>query len=164
MARIVTDLYGKVNEETLVLSRPQLSHRFQTVRDDRAVAGLRWVNDSAATAPESTLRGLEEVGRDSVLILGGRNKGFDLDSLTRSVAGRCVAVATLGETGSELAGLLAVHGGKVRSHRTLAKAVRWSGKVCPPGGTVLLSPGMASTDMFTDYRQRGNEFCRLVEG
>ena len=88
VARIVTDLYGKVNEETLVLSRPQLSHRFQTVRDDRAVAGLRWVNDSAATAPESTLRGLEEVGRDSVLILGGRNKGFDLDSLTRSVAGR----------------------------------------------------------------------------
>ena len=159
---IVSDFADGISDAALAAARPSLPHRFQTVREDRAAGGLRWVDDSAATTPESVAAALDRCGEPPVLILGGRNKGFDLDALAREVAPRCEAVATIGETAGDLAKLIAVHGGKVRSHRTLAKAVKWSGKVCRFGGTVLLSPGMASADLFRDYRHRGREFARLA--
>ena len=159
---IVSDFADGISDDALAAARPSLPHRFQTVRDDRAAGGLRWVDDSAATTPQSVAAALDLCDDPPVLILGGRNKGFDLDALAREVAPRSAAVATIGETAGDLAKLIAVHGGKVRSHRTLAKAVKWSGKVCRPGGTVLLSPGMASTDLFRDYRHRGGEFAGLA--
>ena len=102
-----------------------------------------------------------------MLILGGRNKGLDLDALARGVAGRVAAVATIGETAADLARLIAIHGGKVRSCRTLAKAVKWGRKLLASavhdGGVLLLSPAMASTDQFPDYRDRGRAFASLCD-
>ena len=142
----------------------QLPHRFVSVLEAH---GVRCVDDSAATSPAAVAHALDRLTKTSdgdatvVLILGGRNKGFDLDALARHVAPRVEAVATIGETAGELARLIAIHGGRVRSHRSLAKAVRWGWKLLGKdrGGTLLLAPGLASTDDFADYRARGRAFA-----
>ena len=45
----------------------------------------------------------------------------------------------------------------------LATAVREAAAQARPGDTVLLSPGCASFDEFTDYAARGRRFRELVE-
>ena len=139
----------------------RLPHRGRIVHE---TDGLTFVDDSAATSPEAVLATLEPTAAGRVLIAGGRNKGFDIDAFARSLVPLCEAVATIGETASELAGRVAVHGGKVRSHRTITAAVKWAAKVCPRPGEVRLTPGMASTDQFADYRQRGVAFADAVAG
>jgi UDP-N-acetylmuramoylalanine--D-glutamate ligase len=44
----------------------------------------------------------------------------------------------------------------------LENAVKAAAKEAGPGDSILLSPGCASYDMFTDYAHRGNEFKRIV--
>lgn len=45
---------------------------------------------------------------------------------------------------------------------TLAEAVSSAFRDAQVGGTILLSPGTASFDQYNDYKQRGEEFARLV--
>ena len=159
VTRLAAEVGVCIEDAELIAGRPQLPHRLEWVAER---GGVQFLDDSAATTPEATVSALHSVGRNVVLIIGGRNKGFDLDALARGVAPRCVAAATIGETASVLAGRIAVHGGKVRSHRTMAAAVKWAAKICPAEGTVLLSPGMASTDLFADYRARGAAFRAAI--
>src|SRR5690606_9668717 len=74
-----------------------LPHRVSLVGEAK---GVRWYDDSKATAPHATgaaVRGFESV----VLIAGGRNKGLDLSVLARD-ADQVRAVVGIGETGPEV--------------------------------------------------------------
>jgi UDP-N-acetylmuramoylalanine--D-glutamate ligase len=44
----------------------------------------------------------------------------------------------------------------------MAEALRWCRHQSKSGEAIVLSPACASTDQFTNYRQRGREFARLV--
>ena len=48
--------------------------------------------------------------------------------------------------------------------RDLEEAVRAAARFAQPGDTVLLSPACSSLDMFRDYAQRGEVFCRRGAG
>jgi len=45
---------------------------------------------------------------------------------------------------------------------SLEEAVGAAGDIASPGDVVLLSPGCASFDEFTDYKARGRQFQELV--
>ncbi len=46
---------------------------------------------------------------------------------------------------------------------SLEDAVNIASQTAAPGNVVLLSPGCSSFDMFYDYADRGETFCRAVE-
>ena len=133
-----------------------LSHRLEVV----AVAGgITYIDDSKATNPHATLmavRGLDEV----VLIAGGRSKGIDLTAL-KATAPPVTAVVALGESSDELE---RVFEGSVPVERaaSMTDAVMRAHALVSPGGSVLLSPGCASLDMYESYAQRGEDFARAV--
>jgi UDP-N-acetylmuramoylalanine--D-glutamate ligase len=128
--------------------------------------GVRWFDDSKATAPHATLAALG--GFDSVvLIAGGRNKGLDLTPLAQS-ADHVRAVVAIGEAGPEIE---AVFSGRApvetipasRGAAGMIDAVAAAGAMARRGDAVLLSPGCASFDWFSSYRARGDAFRAAVE-
>ena len=98
--------------------------------------------------------------RDVVLIAGGRSKGIDLGPLAHAVP-PVVAVVALGEARGEIA---AVFEGlvPVDAANDMDEAVSRARLRARPGGSVLLSPGCASLDMYSSYVARGEDFARAV--
>jgi len=122
--------------------------------------GVRWYDDSKATAPHATLAAVS--GFDSVvLVAGGRNKGLDLAELV-SAADHIKAVVAIGEAADALETAFA----GVRPVRAVTSdmddAVRAAADLAVAGDTVLLSPGCASFDWFHSYAERGDVFVEAV--
>ncbi|QMW22377.1 UDP-N-acetylmuramoyl-L-alanine--D-glutamate ligase [Sandaracinobacteroides saxicola] len=135
---------------------PGLPHRMEIVR---TVAGVRYVNDSKATNPDSVAPALRAFP-NLHWILGGQAKTPDLDACLPHLAG-VKAAYVIGEAAPLFADILAPHLPVTRSG-TLAQAVNDTAAAAQPDDTVLLSPACASFDQFRDYEDRGDQFRTLV--
>ena len=138
-------------------------HRLQLVR---AVGGVRFIDDSAATTPESLIAALHAVPPPIFLIAGGSDKGADFASAGAAIAARTAAAFYIGATGPALRDAAF---GADPSHRgdyceTLAAAFKAAANDagCSGGGTVLLSPGCGSHDQFAGFEARGAAFAGLA--
>lgn len=133
-----------------------LPHRVSLVGE---AGGVRWYDDSKATAPHASraaVRGFESV----VLIAGGRNKGLDLHELAEE-ASHIRAVVAIGEAGSEVAA--AFDGVRpVQVATSMDEAVGLAAGLARSGDVVLLSPACASFDWYGSYAERGDDFVRAV--
>ncbi len=142
---------------TALLAFRGLPHRVTLVGE---AEGVRWYDDSKATAPHATRAALQ--GFDSVvLIAGGRNKGLDLSELAAD-ADHVRAVVAIGdaaeEVGAAFDGLC-----PVRMARSMDEAVAEAAALARAGDAVLLSPGCASFDWYGSYAERGDDFARAVQ-
>jgi UDP-N-acetylmuramoylalanine--D-glutamate ligase len=145
------------------------NHRIATVA---TVNGVRFVDDSKATNPHaarSSLLAYEPV----VWIAGGLAKGATFDELVASTRDRLRAAVLLGRDREVIGQALARHAPDVpvitvdadetgSGHAAMERAVVAARDVAQPGDTVLLAPGCASMDMFTDYADRGDAFSAAV--
>lgn len=133
-----------------------LHHRLELVE---VVEEVTYVDDSKATNPHATLAAVTGL-RNVVLIAGGRSKGIDLSSLRLTVP-PVIAVIAIGEAAGEIE---RVFEGLVEVSRatSMDEAVRAARARSIPGGSVLLSPGCASLDMYGSYAERGDHFARSV--
>jgi UDP-N-acetylmuramoylalanine--D-glutamate ligase len=133
-----------------------------------SIAGVTYINDSIATAPERTLAGVRAFDEPLVLLLGGREKHLPLEELATEAATRCRAVICFGEAGALLARACTlahprgVCGPFIRRVGTLAEAVQLAAQVAHAGDVVLLSPACTSFDAYDNFEQRGEEFRTLV--
>ncbi len=138
-----------------------LAHRLEPVGTVRQV---RFVNDSKATNVDAARRALECFGRPVVMIMGGRNKGYDFADLRETVRRHVKKLIVIGEAGDEImAALGAAPAGGAQKAVDMDQAVREAYAAAEAGDTVLLSPACASFDMFGSYAERGEAFRRMVE-
>ena len=138
-----------------------LPHRLQLVHERD---GVRYVNDSIATIPESAVLALDCFPRGHVIqIVGGADKHLDMTLLTAALADRAKAVLTIGKLGPELARQVRAAGGKqIHECGDLAMALSRAKQIAMSGDVVLLSTGCASYDQFTNFEERGETFARLA--
>ncbi len=135
-----------------------VEHRIEYVA---TVNGVRWINDSKATNLAATICALEALEAPVRLILGGQGKGEDFSELQDIVAKKVKSIIALGETKEEIFVAL----GKtvpVEFVATLEEATLRLSSAAKSGEVVLLSPGCASFDMFTDFEERGTVFKSSV--
>ena len=138
------------------------AHRLEIVRTLRDV---QFVNDSKATNVDAVIRALECFDRPVVLIMGGRNKGYDFTALWGHVRKRVRKLIVIGEAGDAIMkaiGTAPVQGAEKAAN--LEQAVQKACETARTGDTVLLSPACASFDMFKSYAERGDKFRQLVKG
>ena len=155
-------LGGTLDAILSVLARPRLlPHRMQVIARLR---GRVFVDDSAATTPHAAIHAVRSwSGQPLWLILGGDDKGIDLESLARVVAAHARGAALIGRTAGRLRQFLTRCGLNTTAEcPNLEAAVAWCWQHSEPGSVVLLSPGCASTDQFRDYRHRGHAFRQAV--
>jgi UDP-N-acetylmuramoylalanine--D-glutamate ligase len=147
-----------------------VEHRLEAVA---VIEGVRFINDSQGTQPDAVIAALRAFDPPVVLIAGGRDKGIDLDDLSRVVAERAAAAVLIGESGPSLEARFRA-AGLARTERamSLQDAVAQADAIArdllagtgPGAGsaTVLLSPAATSFDMFVDYAARGRAFKAAV--
>jgi UDP-N-acetylmuramoylalanine--D-glutamate ligase len=140
-------------------------HRIQTVAE---LGGVRYVDDSKATNPHAAAASLAAFDH-VVWIAGGQAKGTSFDDLVATVGPKLRAVVVLGVDRQVIADAVARHAPEVpvnvlstSDHGAMQQAVEWAASRAIPGDVVLLAPGCASKDMYTDYAARGDAFAAAV--
>ena len=135
-----------------------LAHRCELVR---TLDGVDYVNDSKATNLDALEKALLSETRPVVLIAGGKDKGFEFDSLTDLVAQKAHQVVLIGEMAGRIESFWGERVPCVRA-KDFAEAVSLARQHTRAGDVVLLSPGTSSFDMFKSYADRGDQFRQLV--
>lgn len=154
------------------------AHRIAVVAEHGQIT---WIDDSKATNPHaaaSSLAAFEPV----VWVAGGLAKGATFDDLVQQVGGRLRAAVLIGRDRHLIADALSRHApdvpvievgsgedGAVVGDRSteisvglMRRVVAAAAGIAQPGDTVLLAPGCASMDQFTDYAARGDAFAAAV--
>ena len=140
-------------------------HRIERVVEH---AGIVFVDDSKATNPHAAAASLATF--DSVVwIAGGQAKGTTLDEVVARFAPRLRGAVVFGVDREIVAGALRRHAPKVplevvegHDTGTMTRVVDRAAGLARPGDTVLLAPGCASLDMFSDYAHRGEAFAQAA--
>lgn len=153
---------------TSLLSFPGLEHRLALChRSGSGPQERLFFNDSKCTTPEATLTAVASLAEASGssshihLIAGGYDKKADLTSISM-LAPLLAGLYCIGDTGPAIADA-AASAASVHRSGTLDAAVQSAIKAMRSGDVLLLSPGCASWDQFTNYEHRGNAFVRLVK-
>jgi len=139
-------------------------HRLELVRELR---GVRWYNDSTATAPERSIAAIRAFDEPIVLLLGGRDKNLPWEELMQLVSERVKQVVLFGEAAEKIQKTvysLGLRADRFPVTRTsgLQEAIQKAAEVAESGDVVLLSPGGTSFDEFKDFAERGERFREWV--
>jgi len=135
-----------------------VSHRIEFVKEKD---GVTYYDDSKGTNVDAVIRALEAFDRPIILLMGGRDKDGDFELLKPVIKERVKQLVLFGEAREKIKGKI----GKLVEtgvQVTMVEAVLLAYKQARRGDVVLLSPGCASFDEFTDYKNRGNVFQDLV--
>jgi len=166
-ALTASEIFGALPShlEGVLASFSGLPHRLE---DLGVFSGLRWINDSIATAPEAAVAALDAFGDEvATYIGGGTDRGFDFAPLATALVSRSVpnvillppggpAIRTAIEAADPGAGWRASIVGD------LAEAVALAARLAPEGSTVLFSPASPSYGVFANFEERGEVFRGLV--
>jgi len=142
-----------------------VSHRLELIRE---LQGVRWYNDSTASAPERSIAAIHAFDEPIVLLLGGRDKDLPWEDLMQLISERVDHVVLFGEAADKIqktANSLGLHGNHFPIVRVdnLHEAVLKAAELAEPGDVVLLSPGGTSFDEFKDFAERGERFREWVQ-
>jgi UDP-N-acetylmuramoylalanine--D-glutamate ligase len=135
-----------------------LPHRCEQVAE---IDGIRFINDSKATNLDALAKALESQSAPVVLLAGGKDKGFEFDTLADLVRMKVRHAVLIGEMADRI----------FRSWsrivpcsiaNTLREAVIEARRESRQGDVVLFSPGTSSFDMFKNYADRGDQFREII--
>jgi UDP-N-acetylmuramoylalanine--D-glutamate ligase len=133
-----------------------LPHRMELLGEYN---GANWFNDSKGTNIGSVVKSLAGLSAPVLLIAGGKDKQGDLAPLADSIRDKVEHLVLIGNAAPRMAqayqGLAEIH-----HAASMHDAVQLAARLSRPGGTVLLSPGCSSFDMFRSYIERGEIFKR----
>lgn len=137
-------------------------HRLENVSNN---LGVTVINDSKSTNTASSVAAIKsfaETGKKNIrLILGGLDKDMDFAPL-KNYMDSVVKCYLIGEAQEKFYQLL---GGCVECERfsDFASMVKKIKEEVTAGQLILFSPACASMDMFKNYKDRGDQFIKLIQ-
>ena len=138
-------------------------HRLEFINE---IDNVAFYNDSKSTNPDSTIKAVESMNKDTILLLGGKDKQVDYAEMFRVIKNSCVKeIVFFGEARYKLFNVAKEQGLKNLHITTkLKNATILSKNIAKENYNVLLSPSCSSFDEFNNYEERGEEFISVVNG
>ena len=137
-----------------------VEHRLEYVD---TINGVRYINDSKATNVNSCWYALESVPQNTILILGGKDKGNDYSEILPLVKEKVKAIVCMGKDNTKLLDFFGGVVAQISDTHSIEEAVKECARLAQEGDTVLLSPCCASFDLFKSYEDRGHQFKAIVK-
>ncbi|MFA6191710.1 MAG: UDP-N-acetylmuramoyl-L-alanine--D-glutamate ligase [Sulfurimonas sp.] len=135
-------------------------HRQEELKDSK---NRLWVNDTKATNIDASIAALNRYKESYIhLILGGDDKGVELDELFVFLQSIHVKIYNIGSNKEKLTALAQKYSIECHKCINLADAIHEIDKNLKNNEIALLSPAAASLDEFTSYAQRGDQFKEAV--
>jgi UDP-N-acetylmuramoylalanine--D-glutamate ligase len=141
-------------------------HRLEIVRER---AGVTYINDSIATAPERVVAALHSFSEPLILLLGGKDKDLPWDEVMTLALESARMIIAFGKSGDKSVADIVLRtaeamgaSDKVVHASDLGEAVTLAAGMAQAGDAVLLSPGGTSFDAYVDFAARGEDFRRAV--
>lgn len=135
-----------------------LPHRIEFAGEKNAI---KFYDDSKGTNVGSVVRALETFAQPVILLLGGRDKDGDFETLKPLLVRKAKKVILFGEARDRIASLIGKNVPTFKKAK-LREAIETAHKKAQSGDIILLSPGCASFDEFSNYKERGNFFKDVV--
>jgi len=137
------------------------AHRQEELHDAK---GRLWVNDSKATNIDASIQAIKTYDDKHIhLILGGDDKGVDLEPLFALIQPLKLTLYTIGANNTRLLALASKYAIESVESKELSIAIREIDKRLDQSSVALLSPAAASFDQFKSYKHRGDNFMELVK-
>lgn len=158
----ILKLLGLNNEEIRsgLSSFIGVKHRIQPIRE---VNGVTFYNDSKSTNEDSTIKAIKSMKTNTVLILGGYDKGLTYTNLVNEI-----------ETNSLITSVILTGNSSKKMYEAFNEinnvfvipdftlAIKLSLSLSSNGYSVLFSPATSSFDKFNDFEERGDKFIEIV--
>jgi len=153
-------LFKEVNY-ALINSFVQDPHKLEEFRDNQ---NRLWVDDSKATNLDATIQAVKTYkDKKMYLILGGDDKGADLQSLFEELQKYNLTIFSIGKNSTRLEELAKKHNINCTVCVDLKVAVKIIGQKLELNNAVgMLSPAAASLDQYSSYKDRGESFKKLI--
>ena len=146
--------YNKINSFTID------EHKIEEFKDKN---NRLWINDSKATNIDATINALTPfLEKEIFLILGGDDKGANLEPLFKYIKDYSIEVFAIGSNIERIKLYCKKFNIKYNECCFLENAVEKIAKKHDKNSLAILSPAAASLDQFSSYSQRGKEFKQLV--
>jgi len=122
------------------------------------VNGVKYINDTASTTPQSTIMAIERF-RNIILIAGGEDKNLNYEELRKEIKKEVKHLILFPGTATDKL----KKGLDYTLVESMKQAVKKASQLAQKGDVVLLSPGAASFNMFENEFDRGNQFIKYVK-
>ncbi len=137
-----------------------LPHRYEVLG---TIRGRRFINDSKATNAESTLPALKSATSETIVLLGGFDKGTGYDALFEEQHPHLKAIVCYGASAQSVAQSAKKYGiEEIYYAQDLEEAFEQAVSISDEGDDILLSPASASWDVYPSFEVRGDHFRELV--
>lgn len=135
-----------------------LPHRCEVVDKKNDIL---FINDSKGTTVDAVKKALNMTKGPVNLLLGGLSKGEDFYELGSDFFPEVASYHIYGDAQNKIAQDL--KNSLCFCYEDLTQAFKGASQYAKPGYTILLSPGCASFDQYSDFNARGEHFRRLVQ-
>jgi UDP-N-acetylmuramoylalanine--D-glutamate ligase len=162
-ACLLSNISTKFIEQGISTFQP-LEHRLEYAG---TFCGIRFINDSISTIPESTIEALKTINDVDTLILGGFDRGIDYSKLIAHLAKYPVKniflTGTAGTRIHQMLKKLPLKNQKTICFKKYAELQELISTNTQSGKTCLLSPAASSYDQFNNFMERGLAFKKIAE-
>ena len=161
----VSNILGLNIEKSLeaVCEFKPLEHRMEFVAK---INDVEYYNDSIATIPSSTINAIEAIGNIGTLIVGGKDRGINLNELfeylDNSDIENIICLPKTGEFIYEYFNNKQDLDKKVILAKDLEEAVKYAKRLTRKGKGCIMSPAASSYGYFKNFEERGKLFKQYV--
>lgn len=145
-----------------VLKMTPVEHRLEPVA---TIDGVLYINNSMCTNLDAVVCSIDAIERPQIIIAGGKLKGDaqDFSPVGEAFSRRAKHVILIGADSYVLRdAAIRANFDKLSDVESMYDAVYLARTLSKPGDVVVLTPGLASFDMFDNFEHRGTTFKQIV--